>query len=75
MVVTISRPVNGISINGDEYALDEDGKALAFDTVREAINFLADLNYTIGDLRGLDFNMEEIRDNHNLVQHVFNVRN
>jgi hypothetical protein len=60
MAITISRPVNGISFNGDEYALGEEGKALTFDTVREAINFLADLNYTIADLRELDFNMEEV---------------
>jgi hypothetical protein len=59
MKITISAPINGISLNGDEYALDEDGKALAFDTVKEAINFLADRNWDIEDLRKLDFNVEE----------------
>jgi hypothetical protein len=60
VALTISRPVNGTSFKGDEYALGEDGKALTFDTVRDAINFLVDLNYTIADLRELDFNLEEI---------------
>jgi hypothetical protein len=57
--ITISRPINGISINGDEYALDENGNALAFDTVKEAVNFLADNNFTINDLREMDFNIEK----------------
>jgi hypothetical protein len=58
MTVTISRPVNGISANGDEYALDEAGELLEFGSVKEAVNFLADLNYTIKELRELDFNIE-----------------
>jgi hypothetical protein len=59
MRITVSCPVNGISINRDEYALDENGKALSFDTVREAVNYLADRNFKLADLRVLDFNIEE----------------
>jgi hypothetical protein len=59
MKITISRPIEGISLNGREYALGDDGKALAFTSVQEAINFLADRNYTIDDLRELDFSAEE----------------
>jgi hypothetical protein len=44
---------------GDEYALDENGKALSFAAVKAAVNYLADRNWTIADLRGLDFNVEE----------------
>jgi hypothetical protein len=62
MKITISRPINGISVNGDEYAVGEDGKALAFDTVKEAINFLADHDCMIEDLRELDFNIEEVKE-------------
>lgn len=32
----IARPINGISINGDEYAVDDDGKYLYFDSEEEA---------------------------------------
>lgn len=32
----IARPRNGISINGDEYAVDDDGKYLCFDSEEEA---------------------------------------
>jgi hypothetical protein len=58
--ITISRPINGISINGDEYLLDESGKPLSFETVKEMIRFLADHNFTITDLLDFDFNIEEI---------------
>jgi hypothetical protein len=59
MRITISRLINGISINGEEYALGADGKALAFGTVKEAINFFANHNYAIDDLRELDWHFEE----------------
>lgn len=32
----IARPKNGININGDEYAVDDDGKYVCFDTEQEA---------------------------------------
>lgn len=32
----IARPINGISINGDEYAVDDNGKFVCFDTEQEA---------------------------------------
>jgi hypothetical protein len=53
MRVTIS-----LRKDGDKYALGEDGKALAFGTVKEAINFLADRNWTIWDLREIDWHFE-----------------
>jgi hypothetical protein len=59
MKITVSRPINGMGINGDEFILGEDGNALEFDTVKEAVNFLADNNFTINDLRRMDFNVEK----------------
>jgi hypothetical protein len=59
MRITISRPVNGVSLNGGEYALGGDGKALSFASVREAVNYLADRNWEAADLREVDFNVEE----------------
>ena len=29
----IARPINGISINGNEYLLDDDGKAVEFEII------------------------------------------
>jgi hypothetical protein len=60
MRITISRLVNAEGFPPrSEYALGEDGKKPGFATAREAINYLADRNWTITDLRGLDFNFEE----------------
>jgi hypothetical protein len=61
MPVTVSRPINGI--DGDEHLLDESGKPIEFETVKEAIRFLADHNFTISDLAGLDFHVEEPEEN------------
>jgi hypothetical protein len=40
--IIIGRPVNGISINGLEYALDEHGKVKEFSDKKEAEQFLKD---------------------------------
>lgn len=32
----IARPINGISINGDEYAVDDNGKYVCFDSEEQA---------------------------------------
>ena len=32
----IARPINGISINGDEYAVDDNGKFVCFDSEEQA---------------------------------------
>jgi hypothetical protein len=60
--ITVSRPVNGISINGDEYILDDNGSVLKFNTVKEAIRYLADNNCKIRDLLNFDFNIEEVME-------------
>jgi excisionase family DNA binding protein len=55
--ITVSRPVNGRNGGGNEYIIGENGKELYFSTVREAVNYLADHNYTLQDLRMLNFNL------------------
>ncbi|MDR0606027.1 MAG: hypothetical protein LBG80_17195 [Bacteroidales bacterium] len=40
--IIIGRPINGISINGLEYALDEHGKVKEFSDKKEAVQFLKD---------------------------------
>jgi hypothetical protein len=59
MRITVSRPVNGIPGKYNEYVLGIDGTPLVFTTVHEAVNYLADRNWTIDDLREADFNMEQ----------------
>jgi hypothetical protein len=40
MSIVIGRPINGISINGLEYLLDEDGEYKQFESTEEAKTFL-----------------------------------
>ena len=36
----ISRAINGICINGDEYLLDDNNEIIMFPTYEEALNFI-----------------------------------
>ena len=36
----ISRAINGISLNGDEYLLDDDGEVMQFKNGEDALTFL-----------------------------------
>ena len=40
MPYVIARPINGISLNGDEYARDPEGTVLEFNTIEEANEYL-----------------------------------
>ena len=40
MAIVIGRPINGISINGLEYLLDENGEYKQFESTEEAKTFL-----------------------------------
>ena len=36
----LARPIEGISLNGDEYLLDDEGKVRVWDTPEEPIEFM-----------------------------------
>jgi hypothetical protein len=57
--ITIGHTEDHGGILWEEYALDEDGKPLVFESVRDGVNFLADRNWGIEDLRTLDWHVEE----------------
>lgn len=40
MSIIIGRPINGISINGDEYLLDDDNNLMEFESKKAAQDFL-----------------------------------
>ena len=40
----ISRAINGISINGDEYLLDDNNEIMLFESKKEALNFIGATN-------------------------------
>ncbi len=45
----IGRPINGISLNGFEYVLDEDGDEMIFESTTAAKEFLSDIGVTDED--------------------------
>ena len=50
MSYLIARPINGISINGNEYALGNDGQELKFDSYKEAEGYILKNGYTQDDI-------------------------
>lgn len=45
MGYVIKRPINGISINGDEYVCDESGSTMVFESEEKAKEFLKENGY------------------------------
>ncbi len=53
--IVIARPINGISINGNEYVLDESNEVKTFDNTTEAVNFLKENGCTDEEIEGFSF--------------------
>ncbi len=51
----IARPINGISLNGCEYLLDQSGEIQIFRDKNSAVDFLTQHGYTVDDLDYLRF--------------------
>lgn len=57
MSVLIKRPINGITINGFEYVLDDNGNEISFDNLEDAKAFLVKHGYDENaiDAEGIEF--------------------
>lgn len=60
-MISIARPISGISINGKEYVLDKNGMAILFENEEKARGFLIENGYSDEDIEaeGLVFEEEE----------------
>lgn len=56
-VVTVGRPINGISLNGDEFLLDDENNVLEFNSKGDAYEFLRE--------NGVDLTDEDMEDSFN----------
>lgn len=56
----IGRPINGISINGLEYILDDEGNELIFDSIEVAKEFLAAFEIGEEEIEAQDIQFEEV---------------
>jgi hypothetical protein len=59
MKITLTYPADNSNLYGDTYLMGEHDEILEFETVKEAIRFLADCNFTITDLLDFDFHFED----------------
>jgi hypothetical protein len=53
--IVVARPINGITINGDEYLLDDNGEVLKFKSRAEAEKYLLAHDLTAEEIAGLRF--------------------
>ncbi|NJM51954.1 MAG: hypothetical protein HC846_00375 [Blastocatellia bacterium] len=58
-MISISRPINGISLNGDEFLLDEDNELLLFEDETAALTWLRERGVTDKEIEGFNFNDED----------------
>lgn len=62
MGVLVCRPINGVSLNGNEYLCDKNGRAIVFDDEADAREFLKKYCDTTAEdieAEGITFQMEE----------------
>ena len=61
MRYAIGRPIEGVTLNGNEYVLDGDGKLMTFDSEADALDFLKACGFTDNDIKGQGVVIEEVK--------------
>jgi|GEM_PF-6054508 len=61
MRYAIGRPIEGVTLNGNEYVLDGDGKLMTFDSEEDALDFLKACGFTDKDIKGQGVVIEEVQ--------------
>ena len=61
-MVIIGRPLGGVSLNGNEYLLDENGEVMSFTTVQDAKNFLKQNDVSEEDIEAEGIIFEEVSE-------------
>ncbi|WP_336932078.1 hypothetical protein [Acinetobacter bereziniae] len=55
MTISVGRPINGISINGLEYLLDDDGNIRLFSDENEAKDWLTSQGFSMDEIDWMIF--------------------
>lgn len=55
MSICVGRPINGISINGLEYLLDDDGNIRLFSDEKEAKDWLTSQGFSVDEIDWMIF--------------------
>lgn len=61
MRYAIGRPIEGVTLNGNEYVLDGDGELMTFDSEDDALGFLKANGFTGGDIERQGIVIEEVQ--------------
>lgn len=61
MRYAIGRPIEGVTLNGNEYVLDGDGKLMTSDSEADALDFLKACGFTDNDIKGQGVVIEEVQ--------------
>lgn len=62
MRYAIGRPVEGVTLNGNEYVLDDDGELMTFDGKEDALDFLKACGLTDDDIEEQGIVIEEVQE-------------
>lgn len=62
MRYAIGRPIEGVTLNGNEYVLDGDGELVTFDSEEDALEFLKACGLTDDDIEGQGIVIEEVQE-------------
>lgn len=61
MRYAIGRPIEGVTLNGNEYVLDGDGELMTFDSEEDALDFLQACGFTDNDIEEQGIVIEEVQ--------------
>ena len=62
MRYAIGRPIEGVTINGNEYVLDDDGELMTFDSEEDALDFLKACGLTDDDIEEQGIVIEGVQE-------------
>ena len=58
-MISVSKPINGISLNGDEFFMDENNELLLFEDETAALTWLHGRGVTDKEVESFNFNDED----------------
>jgi hypothetical protein len=58
-MISVSKPINGITLNGDEYLLTKTGEVMLFNGVIEAVEYLKEQGLEKDEINKFNFKKEE----------------
>ena len=70
-MISVSRPINGITLNGDEFLLDETGEVMFFADKTAAINWLHEQGVTDAEIEGFNFNSDDEDDEDDFADRIY----